>query len=75
MADYIKTHTYRGVDGAVDMNNEYQAALHYPLQTDDLNKGMAQLYFQVQDGQHKIIQPYRAGRVEIPRLPLGLIDA
>lgn len=57
MADYIKTHTYRGVDGAVDMNNEYQAALHYPLQTQDLNKGMAQLYFQVQDGQHKIIQP------------------
>lgn len=57
MADYIKTHTYRGVDGAVDMNNEYQAALHYPLQTPDLNKGMAQLYFQVQDGQHKIIQP------------------
>ena len=57
MADYIRTHPYRGVDGAVDMNNEYQAALHYPLQTQDLNKGMAQLYFQVQDGQHKIIQP------------------
>jgi branched-chain amino acid transport system substrate-binding protein len=57
IADYIRTHTYRGVDGAVDMNNEYQAALHYPLQTEDLSKGMAQLYFQVQDGQHKIIQP------------------
>jgi branched-chain amino acid transport system substrate-binding protein len=57
MADYIKTHPYRGVDGAVDLDNEYQAALHYPLQTEDLNKGMAQLYFQVQDGQHKIIQP------------------
>jgi branched-chain amino acid transport system substrate-binding protein len=57
MADYIKTHPYRGVDGAVDMNNDYQAALHYPLQTEDLNKGMAQLYFQVQDGAHKIIQP------------------
>jgi len=57
MADYIKTHPYRGVDGAVDLNNEFQAALHYPLQTEDLNKGMAQLYFQVQDGAHKIIQP------------------
>ena len=57
MAEYIKTHTYRGVDGAVDLNNEYQAALHYPLQTTDLNKGMAQLYFQVQNGQHMIIQP------------------
>jgi branched-chain amino acid transport system substrate-binding protein len=57
MADYIRTHTYRGVDGAVDLNNEYQAALHYPLQTQDLDKAMAQLYFQVQDGQHKIIEP------------------
>ena len=57
VCDYIRTHTYRGVDGAVDLNNEYQAALHYPLQTKDLNKGMAQLFFQVQDGQHKIIQP------------------
>jgi branched-chain amino acid transport system substrate-binding protein len=57
VCDYIRTHTYRGVDGAVSLDNEYQAALHYPLQTDDLNKGMAQLYFQVQDGAHKIIQP------------------
>jgi branched-chain amino acid transport system substrate-binding protein len=57
VCDYIRTHTYRGVDGAVDLDNEYQAALHYPLQTTDLNKGMAQLYFQVQDGAHKIIQP------------------
>lgn len=57
VADYVRTHTYRGVDGAVSLDNEYQAALHYPLQTDDLSKGMAQLYFQVQDGAHKIIQP------------------
>ncbi|HTW27737.1 MAG TPA: ABC transporter substrate-binding protein [Acetobacteraceae bacterium] len=57
VCDYIRTHTYRGVDGAVSLDNEYQAALHYPLQTTDLNKGMAQLYFQVQDGAHKIIEP------------------
>ncbi len=57
VCDYIRAHPYRGVDGAVSLNNEYQAALHYPLQTEDLNKGMAQLYFQVQDGTHKIIAP------------------
>lgn len=57
VCDYIRTHTHRGVDGAVDMNNEYQAALHYPLQTTDLSKGMAQLYFQVQDMKHQIIAP------------------
>ena len=57
VADYVKTHVYRGVTGAISLDNDFHAALHYPLQTDDLNKGMAQLFFQVQDGQHKIIQP------------------
>ena len=57
VADYVRSHIYRGVTGAIDMNNEFQAALHYPLQTTDLTKGMAQLFFQVQDGAHKIIQP------------------
>jgi branched-chain amino acid transport system substrate-binding protein len=57
VADYVRSHTYRGVDGAVSLDNEYQAALHYPLQTMDLNKGMAQLFFQVQNGQHMIIEP------------------
>ena len=57
MAKYFRTHVYRGVTGAINMGNEFQAALHYPLQTTDLDKGMAQLFFQVQDGAHKIIQP------------------
>jgi branched-chain amino acid transport system substrate-binding protein len=66
---YLRTHTYRGVDGAVDLNNEYQAALHYPMQTQDLNKGMAQLFFQVQDGQHKIIQPDALAEVKYRSVP------
>jgi branched-chain amino acid transport system substrate-binding protein len=57
VADYLRGHIYRGTTGAINMGNEYQAALHYPLQTTDLSKGMAQLFFQVQDGAHKIIQP------------------
>ena len=57
VADYVRTQIYRGVDGAINMNNAYQAAIQYPLQTTDLNKGMATLYFQVQDMRHKIIQP------------------
>jgi len=57
VCDYIRTHKYRGVTGGFSFDNEYQAALHYPMQTDSLEDGMAQLYFQVQDGQHKIIQP------------------
>lgn len=57
VAEYVRTHIYRGVDGAINMNNAYQAAIQYPLQTTDLNKGMATLYFQIQNMQHKIIQP------------------
>jgi branched-chain amino acid transport system substrate-binding protein len=39
------------------------------LQTDDLNKGMAQLYFQVQDGQHKIIQPTPLAETQFRTFP------
>jgi branched-chain amino acid transport system substrate-binding protein len=57
VGNYLRGHVYRGVDGALSLDNPWHAALHYPLQTQDLNKGMAQLYFQVQDGAHKIIFP------------------
>lgn len=69
VCDYIRTHTYRGVTGAISLDNEYQAALHYPLQTTDLEKGMAQLFFQVQDGQHKIIAPDVLSEVKFRAAP------
>ncbi len=60
--DWIRTNPYRGVCGMMDMNNEYQEALHYPdngfgNQADSHETGMSQLYVQVQDGEHKIIWP------------------
>ncbi len=57
VTDALRASTYRGVNGFYQWNNPYQAPLHYPLQTQDLNKGMAHLFFQVQDGQHRIIAP------------------
>jgi len=69
ICDYIRTHPYHGVDGTMDFNNPYQATPHYPLQTTDLNKGMAQLFFQVQDGQHKIIQPDALAEVKFRSVP------
>jgi branched-chain amino acid transport system substrate-binding protein len=69
VCDHVRTHPYRGVDGAVSLDNEYQAALHYPLQTTDLEKGMAQLFFQVQDGQHKIISPDVLGEAKFRAAP------
>jgi len=69
VCDHVRTHIHRGVDGAVSLDNEYQAALHYPLQTTDLEKGMAQLFFQVQDGQHKIIAPDVLGEAKFRAAP------
>ncbi len=60
--EWIRTNPYRGVCGMMDMNNEYQEALHYPdngfgNQSAELEGGMSQLYVQVQDREHKIIWP------------------
>ena len=60
--DWIVANPFRGVCGMMDMNNEYQEALHYPdngfgNQSDSHETGMSQLYVQVQDVQHKIIWP------------------
>lgn len=46
----------------IDMNNPWQEAAHYPkngypVEAEELEKGMGQLYVQVQDGEHKIIDP------------------
>ena len=59
---WIRENPYRGVCGMMDMNNEYQEALHYPdngfgNQASELEKGMSQLFVQVQDGEHKIVWP------------------
>lgn len=59
---WIRENPYRGVCGMMNMNNEYQEALHYPdngfdNQATELEQGMSQLFVQVQDGQHKIIWP------------------
>jgi len=46
----------------MNMNNAFQECAHFPddghdATATDLEKGMAQLYFQVQGGEHKIIYP------------------
>ena len=59
---WIRENPYRGVCGMMNMNNEYQEALHFPdngfgNQAAKLEDGMGQLFVQVQDGAHKIIWP------------------
>ena len=62
VADWIRTNPFRGVCGYMSMNNAFQECAHFPdnghdVTATDLEKGMAQLYFQVQGGEHKIIYP------------------
>jgi branched-chain amino acid transport system substrate-binding protein len=66
ICSYIKTHPYRGVNGWYYLNNPQQAGIEYPDQTSDPNKGMAHLFFQVQNGQHVIIgpAPYTQGQYQ-----------
>lgn len=53
----IKRLRYRGVNGFYRFDNANQAPLHYPLETQKAEEGIAHLFFQVQGGQHRIISP------------------
>ena len=59
---WIRKNPFRGVCGNMDMDNEFQEALHFPdnkfgNQSSTHNNGMGQLFCQVQDVQHRIIWP------------------
>ncbi|MFB2552531.1 ABC transporter substrate-binding protein [Ensifer soli] len=71
---WIRENPYRGVCGMMDMNNEYQEALHYPdngfgNQASELEKGMSQLFVQVQNGEHKIIWPNEIAESKLQPAP------
>lgn len=55
--DTLRKLTYRGVNGFYRFDTPYQAPLHYPLETQKLEEGVAHLFFQVQGGQHRIVSP------------------
>ena len=57
VSDHIRKTPYRGVNGMYTLDNESQAGVPYPDSIKDPEKGIAHLYFQVQGGAHKIIEP------------------
>jgi branched-chain amino acid transport system substrate-binding protein len=62
VCDWVRETPYRGVCGYMSMNNPLQECAHYPDTGDaigakELEQGMAQLFFQVQNNEHKIIYP------------------
>jgi branched-chain amino acid transport system substrate-binding protein len=75
VCDWIRANPQRGVCGFVNMGNPYQEALHYPdnggdeLQASALDKGVAQLYSQVQGGEHKVIYPGEVSEAKLTAAP------
>ncbi|WP_316214460.1 ABC transporter substrate-binding protein [Bradyrhizobium sp. SZCCHNR2035] len=74
VCDWIRLHPYRGVCGYMDLNNDYQEAAHFPddgnpISALELEKGMSQLYVQVQSGQHKIVFPNEISESQLQPAP------
>jgi len=63
VCNWIRTNPHDGLCGHIDMNNPWQEAAHWPDNGFDVrapaaDKGISQLYFQVQGGEHRLIYPY-----------------
>lgn len=60
----IRKMQYRGINGFYKFDPETNSGISYPNMTDDPEGGQAHLFFQVQDGEHRIIAP--APFAEVP---------
>jgi len=60
----IRNIRYRGINGFYKFDPETNSGISYPNMTDDPEGGQAHLFFQVQDGKHRIIAP--APFAEVP---------
>lgn len=74
VCEWVRNNPFRGVCGYMDMNNDYQEAAHFPdngyaVAATELEKGMGQLYVQVQDREHKIIDPSEVSEATLRPAP------
>ena len=72
--DYIRTNPYRGNCGHYDVGNPLQEVVHFPdngfgNQATELEKGVAQLYAQTQNVEHKIIWPNEIAEAKLAPAP------
>ncbi len=65
----VRKMEYRGVNGFYKFNPETNSGISYPNMTDDPEGGQAHLFFQVQDGEHRIIAPKPFAEVEFQSPP------
>lgn len=73
VCDWIRANPQRGVAGFGDMNNAYQESKHFPntgfdeLQAAEIEKGVATVFAQVQNGEHKVIYPTEIAETKLAR--------
>ncbi len=60
---------YRGVCGTYRFDKETQSGFSYPNMVKDPEAGQAHLFFQVQDGQHRIIAPAPVNETNFRKAP------
>ncbi|MGY3610304.1 MULTISPECIES: ABC transporter substrate-binding protein [unclassified Bradyrhizobium] len=75
VCDWIRANPLRGVCGYLNTGNPYQEGVHFPnnhgdeIQTSEFEKGIAQLYFQVQNVEHKLIFPNEVSEAKLQPAP------
>lgn len=69
VGDAIRAIEYRGVNGFYKIDPATNSGISYPNMTDDPEAGQAHLFFQVQDGEHRIIGPEPFVEVEFAAPP------
>ena len=74
VAAYLRTSAHRGLNGVYFLGSEGQSALSYPDVTPDASMGQAQLVYQFQRGQSRILSPYPNGDVSRFRHPSWFED-
>lgn len=57
VCQYIKNIIHRGVCGTYTFNTPDNTVPPYPVMVQDPSLGMPHLYFQIQDGRHRVIAP------------------
>ena len=64
VGEALRGANFRGVNGTYKFRTETNSGTSYPNMTEDPEGGQAHLFFQVQDGEHRIIAP--TPYVEVP---------
>jgi len=65
----IRNMNYRGVNGTYKIDPNTNSGISYPNMTDDPEGGQAHLFFQVQNDEHRIIEPKPFSEVEFQPAP------